>query len=67
MVEQLKQFLVGPGREVGGVQIIQNKEGRVADLFKQARIRESRIRLVGGAQMIQQVRHDDIERGQTVG
>lgn len=63
MVDHLEQLFFGPGGPAGGIEVIEDKEGRVADLFE--KLVEAKViaaGVVAGAEMVQQVRDNHVER-----
>ena len=61
VVDELKEFLVGPGGEVAGVEVVEDEEGGVAHLLEEDGIGEGGVGLVGGAEVIEEVGHDNVE------
>ena len=66
MVDDLEELLLGPGRRALGAQVVQDEHGRGAHLFEELVVVHIGGRLVGGAQVIEQVGHDDEERRDAV-
>ena len=62
MVDELEQLLLGPRRRALRTQVVKDEHRRGAHLLEELVIAHRGVRPVGGAQMVEQVRHDDEQR-----
>ena len=63
MVDDLEELLLRPRRRAARTEVIEDEDGRGADLLEELVVAHLRVRPIGGAQVVEQVWHDDEERG----
>jgi hypothetical protein len=62
MRHQLQELLASPGRLGECVEVVEDHQGRVAQLLQQALVRQLRVVAIRSAQLVEQVGHREEER-----
>ena len=62
VVEDLEELFLRPGRRVLRAEVVEDEHRRVAHLLEQHVVGHLAVRAVGGAQVVEEVGHDDEQR-----